>query len=341
MPTFQAPQAPDPRPRADLPAASAPASSGLPGAPAAARLAGARPAIGAPEARVVDVILVVAAVFAVGGVGFALGRATAPAATIAQTGARGNGPFGNGAVRQRRNGGQFPNGGEFPNGGQFGGGQGGNGGAGGFGRGLGITLSGQVTDISADHLTLKLASGQSIQIGLNSTTTYHTQTPATAGDVTTGSTVQVQVTRAAAAAGTGTRSAPATAGPRAARRRLERDGRPEVTRGSCSAARRRSSSDAPRPSSVPAMHVLVVEDDPRLGRLLRRLLEDERHVVELATDGRSALELAEEVGGLDAIVLDVGLPDISGLEVARRLRATGSTVADPHADRPRHGRSTG
>ncbi len=74
------------------------------------------------------------------------------------------------------------------------------------------------------------------------------------------------------------------------------------------------------------MHVLVVEDDPRLGRLLRRLLEEDRHVVERATDVHSALELAEEVGGLEAIVLDLGLPDGSGLDVARRLRATGSTI---------------
>ena len=34
------------------------------------------------------------------------------------------------------------------------------------------------------------------------------------------------------------------------------------------------------------MHILVVEDDPRLGRLLRRLLSDDRHVVELAPDAR-------------------------------------------------------
>ncbi len=74
------------------------------------------------------------------------------------------------------------------------------------------------------------------------------------------------------------------------------------------------------------MHVLVVEDDPRLGRLLRRLLEEERHVVELATDVRSALELAEDIGGLEAIVLDLGLPDGSGLDVARRLRSSGSAV---------------
>jgi DNA-binding response OmpR family regulator len=74
------------------------------------------------------------------------------------------------------------------------------------------------------------------------------------------------------------------------------------------------------------MHLLVVEDEPRLGRLLRRLLEEDRHVVELATDGRSALELATDVGGIEAIVLDIGLPDGSGLDVARRLRADGSTV---------------
>jgi CheY-like chemotaxis protein len=40
------------------------------------------------------------------------------------------------------------------------------------------------------------------------------------------------------------------------------------------------------------MHVLVVEDDPRLSRLLKRLLEDDRHVVEVATDGRTGLEIA-------------------------------------------------
>ena len=73
------------------------------------------------------------------------------------------------------------------------------------------------------------------------------------------------------------------------------------------------------------MHLLLVEDDPRLGDLVARLLGGERHLVERAADGTSALEMAE-APGLDAIVLDVGLPDISGLEVARRLRARGSVV---------------
>ena len=71
------------------------------------------------------------------------------------------------------------------------------------------------------------------------------------------------------------------------------------------------------------MHLLVVEDDPRLSRLLKRLLEDDRHVVELATDGRTGLEIAEDAPGIECVILDIGLPDISGLDVARRLRAAG------------------
>lgn len=68
------------------------------------------------------------------------------------------------------------------------------------------------------------------------------------------------------------------------------------------------------------MHVLLVEDDPRLQRVLRRLLEDDRHVVEVAPDGRAALELVAATEGIETVILDLGLPDVSGLEVARRLR---------------------
>ncbi len=74
------------------------------------------------------------------------------------------------------------------------------------------------------------------------------------------------------------------------------------------------------------MHLLVVEDDPRLGRLLVRMLSDERHLVELTPSGEEALEMAEAGSGLDAMILDIGLPDISGTEVARRLRAAGSAL---------------
>ena len=74
------------------------------------------------------------------------------------------------------------------------------------------------------------------------------------------------------------------------------------------------------------MHLLVVEDDPKLGRLLERMLGEERHLVELTASGEEALEIAEAGSGIDAMVLDIGLPDIPGTEVARRLRSGGSQL---------------
>jgi DNA-binding response OmpR family regulator len=74
------------------------------------------------------------------------------------------------------------------------------------------------------------------------------------------------------------------------------------------------------------LHLLLVEDDVRLARALARLLRDDRHVVDVAVDGSSALDLAS-ADGLDAVILDVGLPDISGIEVAKRLRTAGSALA--------------
>jgi two-component system OmpR family response regulator len=74
------------------------------------------------------------------------------------------------------------------------------------------------------------------------------------------------------------------------------------------------------------MHLLVVEDDPKLGRLLVRMLTDERHLVELTPSGEEALEMAEAGSGLDVMILDIGLPDMPGTEVARRLRAGGSAL---------------
>lgn len=75
------------------------------------------------------------------------------------------------------------------------------------------------------------------------------------------------------------------------------------------------------------MHLLLVEDDDRLARALTRLLEEDRHVVEHAPDGRTGLELATGVGGLDCVILDIGLPDMSGLDVARRIRSAGVDVS--------------
>jgi len=75
------------------------------------------------------------------------------------------------------------------------------------------------------------------------------------------------------------------------------------------------------------MHLLIVEDDDRLRRLLRRLLEEDRHLVEAAADGETGLEIALGPSGIEVVILDVGLPDISGLEVARRIRAAAADVS--------------
>src|SRR5438128_5039296 len=68
------------------------------------------------------------------------------------------------------------------------------------------------------------------------------------------------------------------------------------------------------------MHLLIIEDDPRLRDVLGRLLGGDRHLVEFAGNGRDGLEILETSEGLDAVVLDVGLPDMSGFEVAREVR---------------------
>src|ERR1035437_986180 len=75
-----------------------------------------------------------------------------------------------------------------------------------------------------------------------------------------------------------------------------------------------------------AVHLLVVEDDARLSRLLKRLLTQDRHVVETALTAEDGLEIATSTAELDTVILDVGLPDRSGFEVARVLRRKGSTV---------------
>jgi DNA-binding response OmpR family regulator len=74
------------------------------------------------------------------------------------------------------------------------------------------------------------------------------------------------------------------------------------------------------------VHLLVIEDDPRLGRLLSRLFREDRHVVELVETGLDGLDVADSGTKLDVIVLDIGLPDVDGIEIARRLRAKGSTT---------------
>lgn len=66
--------------------------------------------------------------------------------------------------------------------------------------------------------------------------------------------------------------------------------------------------------------VLIVEDDAHIAELLRLHLRDEGYAVEHAADGNEGMRRLEE-GGWDALVLDLMLPGIDGLEICKRARA--------------------
>src|SRR2546425_9902018 len=68
------------------------------------------------------------------------------------------------------------------------------------------------------------------------------------------------------------------------------------------------------------MHILVVEDEQRLAFLLRRVLLEERHTVDLAHDGHSGLDLALS-DTYNVVILDLMLPGLDGLEICRQMRA--------------------
>ncbi|HEY2957960.1 MAG TPA: response regulator transcription factor [Actinomycetota bacterium] len=70
------------------------------------------------------------------------------------------------------------------------------------------------------------------------------------------------------------------------------------------------------------MRVLVVEDEVKMARAIRRGMEQEGYAVDIALDGDEGLHMVTE-NDYDAIVLDVMLPGVDGLEVCRRLRARG------------------
>ncbi len=67
------------------------------------------------------------------------------------------------------------------------------------------------------------------------------------------------------------------------------------------------------------MHILVVEDEQRLAFLLRRVLLEERHTVDLAHDGEKGLDLALS-DTYDVVILDVMLPAYDGFEICRQMR---------------------
>ena len=68
------------------------------------------------------------------------------------------------------------------------------------------------------------------------------------------------------------------------------------------------------------MYILVVEDERRLAQVVRKVLEEEGHTVDVAHDGEEGLAMAMD-GSHDVVLLDVLLPGIDGFEVCRSLRA--------------------
>jgi hypothetical protein len=141
----------------------------------------------AKQDRTTIALLLIAALVAVGGIGFALGHLTAPSATAA---ANPSGPGG------------FPRGGGFPSlapgqtfdTSQFGGGAG--------GRGLGgVTggVTGTVQSITPTSITIQEVNGTSVTVDLSGNTTYHAAAAASPGDIKVGTSVTVQIDTSALA----------------------------------------------------------------------------------------------------------------------------------------------
>ena len=72
--------------------------------------------------------------------------------------------------------------------------------------------------------------------------------------------------------------------------------------------------------------ILVVEDEKRMAQVLRQGLQEQCHSVFVAGDGCEALHLARREGCFELILLDVMLPGLNGIEVARRLRDGGQRI---------------
>ena len=77
-----------------------------------------------------------------------------------------------------------------------------------------------------------------------------------------------------------------------------------------------------------AVRILLVDDEPPIQTLLSYPLQKDGYEVITAADGRQALERFEEITP-DLVVLDVMMPKMDGLEVARRLKADPATASIP------------
>jgi hypothetical protein len=139
---------------------------------------------------VLNVLLAVAALVAVAGVAFAVGRLTTPATAAVGNRGTGNGQFGGGFGGPRASG--------APGGGF---------GRGGFGGAA--SIQGTVTSTSPTSLTISLPNGQSVTFATDSSTTFHRETAGSSSDVATGKQVIVQLSGRGFGPGTSPGASPA------------------------------------------------------------------------------------------------------------------------------------
>ena len=69
-----------------------------------------------------------------------------------------------------------------------------------------------------------------------------------------------------------------------------------------------------------AHHILVVDDEPHIGRIIQMKLERGPYRVSLASDGRQALELLRGEEPIDLVLLDIMMPFVSGFDVLQEIR---------------------
>jgi DNA-binding response OmpR family regulator len=74
------------------------------------------------------------------------------------------------------------------------------------------------------------------------------------------------------------------------------------------------------PATAHRRRVLVVDDEPYIGRIIQLKLEGGAYDVELVHDGRVALDLLRQDGPIDLILLDIMMPHMSGFDVLAELR---------------------
>jgi DNA-binding response OmpR family regulator len=74
-------------------------------------------------------------------------------------------------------------------------------------------------------------------------------------------------------------------------------------------------------SSEPTYHVLVADDEPHIGRIIKMKLEQGPFRVTLAYDGREALDVLRRDSGIDLVLLDLMMPHLSGLDVLAAMKA--------------------